>query len=280
MMENTNNVRGLSSWEYILLKEILSEKLTFKVNIKHHKETYNNGSVTIKPTKNEERTWNKEQLQEVRTLLETLGAEYTREGVSENTFHSVFSNGISHLKFLVDKLNCLLFPGLVPNICVKHMRSDTRNAAEKFKEKNTYKFEDELFIGMHPKDGFVVYSVWTGSLIISQWEVTEKADIVNDDIWSKCDLGYHYRFQSFISGFTPVNGINEIGIEYSYDRIMLFSYLRATGTELIEHREYIPWCEREIRGVKIPSRLVSAAEVCIAESPPLVQQESVNNLKE
>jgi hypothetical protein len=189
-MEKTNNVRGLSSWEFILLKEIISNRLSFTVNIKHHKEKFHGGAVTIKPTKNERYYWNKEQFRELRALLDSLGAKYNRVGVPETMVHSVFSNGFSYIKFEVDATNRLSFPGLVPNICVKHQRFDTRSAAEKFKEEQSEKLGEELFIGIHPKDGFVVYSASNDRLRMSDWVVVTKADTHKGDIWSKGDLGY------------------------------------------------------------------------------------------
>lgn len=152
------NYRGLTDWEFELLKEIFAEKLSFGVNFKHHKEKYLGSLVSIKPTKEERYYWTKAQFTEVFELLQQLGAEYNRVGIPENLIHSVFSNGFTHLGFRVDGSNRLFFPGLVPNICVKHGCFGTRSAAEKYMEKNSGKLVSELLIGVHPKDGYVVYS--------------------------------------------------------------------------------------------------------------------------
>jgi hypothetical protein len=73
-----------------------------------------------------------------------------------------------------------------------------------------------------------------------------------------------------VTGFTPITGRDEEGIDYSFDGIMVYSYHRATGTELVEEREYIPWNGEEVRNVDIPSRLLEAVEARIAQSPPMV----------
>lgn len=269
-MENNINVRGLSTWEFLLLKEIIENQITFKVRLKHNKEKYLGGAVTIKPTKNERYYWNKDQFEELRALLDSLGADYNRIGVPENMVHSVFSNGFSYLKFKADETNRLSFPGIVPNICVKHARFDTRFTAERFVEKNSVRLGVELLIGLHPKDGFVVYSPSYNQLKKGDWTTINKTDTHKGDIWSKGVLGYHYRCQTLISGFTPVNGIDEDGIEYLFDGIMVYSYHRATGTELLEEREFLPWNGEETRNVHIPHTLFAAAEALIAESPPMM----------
>jgi len=67
-------------------------------------------------------------------------------------------SGFLCVKFKVDESNRLMFPGLVPRVCTMYQRFDTRSDAEKFKEKQSQILGKELFIGIHPKDGYVVYS--------------------------------------------------------------------------------------------------------------------------
>lgn len=111
MVDNKkNNIRGLSNEEFLLLKEILENKLSFKVGFKHYKEEYLPGVVTIRPT---QYYWNKSQFEEIRTLLDDLGAIYNYIGVPEKMVHSVFCNGFTYLKFTADTNNRLSFPELV-----------------------------------------------------------------------------------------------------------------------------------------------------------------------
>lgn len=105
--KNKNNIRGLSNEEFLLLKKILESKLSFKVGFKHYKEKYIGGVVTIRPTKSEQYYWNKSQFEELRALLDDLGAVYNNIGVPEKMVHSVFSNGFTYLRFTVDTNNRL-----------------------------------------------------------------------------------------------------------------------------------------------------------------------------
>lgn len=157
-MGNTIDVRGLSHWEFVLLKEILAERLAFAVNVKRYKNGLHKGAISIKPSKDDRYYWNKLKFGEIRDLLESLGAEYNHIGVPEHLIHSVYSNGFLCVKFKVDESNRLMFPGLVPRVCTMYQRFDTRSDAEKFKEKQSQILGKELFIGIHPKDGYVVYS--------------------------------------------------------------------------------------------------------------------------
>ncbi|MGV2885934.1 hypothetical protein [Paenibacillus taichungensis] len=268
--------RGLSDWEFVLLKELVASKISFEVKLKHHKEKYLGGSVSIKPTKNEGYYWNKSQFTEILDLLQQVGSEYNRVGVPENMIHSVFSNGCSHLRFRVDESNRLFFPGLVPNICIKHACFGTRSAAEKYQEKNRGNLSAELFIGVHPKDGFVVYSASKDCMKMGNWEVSTKAELHLADIWSKGYLSYRTRAESLITGFTPVTGVDEEDIEFTYDGIMVYTYFRATGTELVEEREFLPWFGEEVRNVDISYDLIAAAEKLLEQYPPLLLEPALS----
>lgn len=267
--------RGLSEWEFVLLKETVASKISFEVKLKYHKEKYLGGSVSIKPTKNERYYWNKSQTTEILQLLQQLGAEYNRIGVPENMVHSVFSDGFPHLRFRVDESDRLFFPGLVPNICIKHTCFGTRSAAEKYQEKNTGILSDELFIGVHPKDGFVVYSASKDCMKMGNWEIKKKSDLHLKDMWYKGDLSYRNRVQALISGFTPVSGVDEEDIEFTYDQILVYAYFCANGTELIEERELLPWFGEEVRNVDVSPKLIEAAMALLRKDPPLILESAI-----
>jgi hypothetical protein len=265
MTTNNINVRGLTDWEFEQLKTVLTEKLSFKVTLKRYTAAYLGGAIDVKPTKDEKYYWSKERFSEVFDVLVSLGADYNRSGAPENMLHGIFCNGFRLLKFRVDEANMPFIPGMVPVLSKKHGCFQSRSAAENYITRNKMKIDLPLLLGMHSKDGYVVYEPSCKQLRLTVWTKESTSNISKKDIWGKEDLHYRYRVQAVVTNFTPVQGVDQEGVEYSFNQVMVYRYLRASGEEYISEREYLPWSDDEIRNVVLPSYLRTTVEKLVED---------------